>query len=123
MESLLGEKPFMNPIALASSSRAGTESDSSDISSFDYDAITDPAGSSSSCKRKKNHLANAILESRKIAEENKLKCHQQTMDQRSKLLNALDKLVDKLQVIIFFIELLTFNSYFLRLILLKLDFV
>lgn len=54
MESLLGEKPFMNPIALASSSRAGTESDSSDISSFDnYDAITDPAGSSSSCKREK----------------------------------------------------------------------
>nr|XP_012233087.1 PREDICTED: uncharacterized protein LOC105678374 [Linepithema humile] len=95
MESLLGEKPFMNPVALASSSnRAHIENESSDVSSVDSDTSV---GSSNSRKRKTSQIAEVIMKSRRMAEENKLKRHQQTMDQRTEILNALNKLIDKLQ--------------------------
>jgi len=97
MESLLGEKPFMNPIALASSTnRAYIENESSDIFSLDSDISV---GSSNSRKRKTSQIAEIIMKSRRIAEENKQKRHQQIMDQRTEILNALNKLIDKLQVI------------------------
>ncbi|XP_011860030.1 PREDICTED: uncharacterized protein LOC105557398 isoform X2 [Vollenhovia emeryi] len=95
MESLLGEKPFMNPVALASSTgHLQTESETSDVSSLDD---CDNSHTSCSRKRKSSNIAEAILESRKIAEENKLKRHRQTMEQRDKVLNALDKLIGVLQ--------------------------
>jgi len=79
MESLLGEKPFVNPIAVASSlNRAYIENESSDISSLDSDSSV---GSSNSRKRKTTQIAEVIMKSRKIAEENKQKRHQQIMDQ------------------------------------------
>ncbi|KMQ87440.1 hypothetical protein RF55_13280 [Lasius niger] len=93
MESLLGEEPIINSVALASSSgRASTESENSDVSSLDSVG----SDSSSSRKRKTSHIAE-IVKIRKIAKESKMKRHQQTVDQRAKLLNALDKLIDKLQ--------------------------
>lgn len=92
MDSLLGEKSFMNPVALASSSsRTGTESDVSSLNSVGSDSL-------SSRKRKSSHIAE-FLKIWKIAEESKQKRHQQKMDQRTKLLNAIDKLIDKLQVL------------------------
>jgi len=95
IESLLGEKPFMNPIALAFfSNRAYIES--SDVSSLDNDISV---GSSNSRKRKTLQIAEVIMKSRRIAKENKRKRHQQIMDQRIEILNALNKLIDKLQVI------------------------
>jgi hypothetical protein len=102
MESLLGERPFMNPVALASSSNlASVENESSDVSSFDSDTSV---GSLNSRKRKKtSEIAEVIIKSRRMAEENKLKRHQQTMDQREKILDALNKLIDKLQVLNIFL--------------------
>lgn len=93
MESLLGEKPFMSPVALASSSRrANIDSSESDISLSNSDISV---GSSTSRKRK-NSFAESILETKKIAEDNKVQRHQETIKLRTQLLNILDKLVDKL---------------------------
>lgn len=105
MESLLGEKPFMNPVALASSTnRACTESESDAFSFDSYDTAVS-VGSLNSRKRKNTEIAEVILKSRKMAEdgrkmteENKSRRHQQTMDQRAEVLKALNKLIDKLQV-------------------------
>ncbi|KAL6421085.1 hypothetical protein ACFW04_013603 [Cataglyphis niger] len=78
MESLLGEKPFMNPIALASLlNQARIENENSDMSS------------------KISQIAEVIMKSRRLAEENKLKRHQQIMDQRNEILKALNKLINK----------------------------
>ncbi|XP_020296779.1 uncharacterized protein LOC109861510 [Pseudomyrmex gracilis] len=95
MESLLEEKPFMNPIALASSSNQACIQNESSDSLLDSDTST---GSSHSRKRKTSQLADVIMKTRKIAEENKLKHHQQIMNQRGEILNALNKLIDKLQI-------------------------
>jgi len=97
MESLLKEKPFMNPIAVAfSSNRAYIENESNDISSLDSDISV---GSSNTRKRKTSQIAEVIMKSRRIAEENKQNRHQKIMDQRTEILNALNKIIDKLQVI------------------------
>lgn len=94
MESLLGEKPFMNPVAVASSSgQISTESDVSLLNNVGSDS-----DSSSSRKRQSSHITE-FIKIRKMAEESKEKRHQQKMDQRTKLLNAMDKLIDKLQVL------------------------
>lgn len=116
MESLLGEKPFMNPVALASSSnQARIENENSDTSSFDSDTSV---SSSNSRKRKISQVAEVIMKSQRMAEENKLKRHQEIIDQRTETLKTLNKLIDKLQVCnIFLIKLLTFSSFIFRLIL------
>lgn len=123
MESLLGEKPFMKPVALASSSgEMKSESEYSDVFSDGSCSTSSNFNSPSSRKRKACNIAQAILESRKISEENKFKRHKQTTEQRAKLLEAVDKLINKLQVIYFRIRLLTFNSSF-HLVFLTLYFV
>ncbi|KAM0734522.1 hypothetical protein ACS0PU_011993 [Formica fusca] len=95
IESLLGEKPFMNPVALASSSnQARIENENSDTSSFDSDTSV---SSSNSRKRKISQVAEVIMKSRRMAEENKLKHYQEIMDQRTEILKTLNKLIDKLQ--------------------------
>lgn len=76
MESLLGEKPFMKPVALASSScLTSTESDVSSLNSIGSDSDS----SVSSRKRKNSHITE-LVKMRKMAEENKEKRHQQKMD-------------------------------------------
>lgn len=105
MESLLGDKPFMNPVALASSTnRAYTESEN-DASSLDSNDTAVSVDSLNSRKRKNTEIGEVILKSRmmaensrKMIEENKSKRHQQTMDQRAKVIKALNKLTNKLQV-------------------------
>ncbi|XP_072756876.1 uncharacterized protein [Anoplolepis gracilipes] len=115
MESLLEEKSFINTIA-TTSNQTHTESENNDVLDNCNSSVN--FGSSNPRKRKIYDIAEAILESRRIAEENKLKRHQQTlelqaktrrvaeenkrkrhqqtMDQRDKLLNALNKLINKL---------------------------
>lgn len=105
MESLLGEKPFMNPVALASSTNQACRESESDTFSLDsYDTAVS-VGSSNSRKRKNTEITEVILKSRKMAEdgrkmteENKSRRHQQTIDQRAEVLKALNKLIDKFQV-------------------------
>ncbi|KAL6421084.1 hypothetical protein ACFW04_013603 [Cataglyphis niger] len=93
MESLLGEKPFMNPIALASLlNQARIENENSDMSSSNSDTSV---SASNSRKRKISQIAEVIMKSRRLAEENKLKRHQQIMDQRNEILKALNKLINK----------------------------
>lgn len=104
MESLMGEKPFMKPVALASSSGTETDNEYSDISLDGSCNIARNCNSSSSRKRKVCNVAEVILESRRISEENKCKRHKQTTEQRAKLLEVLDKLVDKFEVIHFWIN-------------------
>ncbi|XP_024871873.1 uncharacterized protein LOC112454607 [Temnothorax curvispinosus] len=102
MESLLGEKPFMKPVAVASSSGVIMKNESSD-SSLDGSCSSSSNDTSlrlqkKGHKRKANNIAEAILESRRISEENKFQRYKQTTEQRAKLLEVLDKLTQKLQV-------------------------
>lgn len=114
IESLLGEKPFMNPVALASSSnQARYDNENSDVSSLDSDTSVD---SLNSRKRKTSQIAEVIMKSRKLAEENKLKRYQQTMDQQTQILNALNKLIDKVQVCNILLIKLIFNFSISKLI-------
>ncbi|KAL6420746.1 hypothetical protein ACFW04_013866 [Cataglyphis niger] len=95
MESLLGEKPFMNPVTLPSlSNQAQIENENNDMSSSNSDTSV---SSSNFRKRKTSQIAEVIMKSRRLAEENKLKRHQPIMDQQNQILKALNKLIDKLQ--------------------------
>lgn len=47
-------------------------------------------------KRKKSDVASAILESRAIAEEGKQKRHKERMESRLKLMEKLDKIMEKI---------------------------
>ncbi|KAK3912073.1 Trihelix transcription factor GT-2 [Frankliniella fusca] len=98
MQSLLGERPFMEPLALASSSGASVRlrqpSESSSLEGSSEFSDATPR------KRKRNSvamsdLAAAIMESRKIAEEGKNKRHQEKLSRTDALLTKLDLLLEK----------------------------
>jgi hypothetical protein len=96
MESLLGERPFIAPIALASSSSGAVKR-----SRTEGDTVGDePAPTGPLSPKRRNamgrDIASAILESRRIAEEGRNKRHNEKMARQDALLGKLDQLIKKL---------------------------
>lgn len=96
MESLLDERPFMSPPAIASSS-AYSDNESSNSSSA-YSSVdlnyTNPR------KRKiqenTSKISESIIQSRELAEKNRDERHKAKMEYREKMLGVMQKLLDKL---------------------------
>ncbi|KAL0116391.1 hypothetical protein PUN28_009779 [Cardiocondyla obscurior] len=84
MESLLGERPFMSPLATISSSNNFATFDNSSSSNADRKA-----------QESTSKIAEAIMQSRNLAEKNKNQRHKEKMDFRKDMLNLLQKMMDK----------------------------
>ncbi|KAF5301726.1 hypothetical protein FQR65_LT19199 [Abscondita terminalis] len=99
MQSLLGERPFMEPPSTASSSSTGTASSSS-TDSESIDGNNKPAQVAAKRKRKLDNymsdLKSAILESRRIAEEGKDRRHAEKLATIESIMCKLDKFIQKL---------------------------
>ncbi|CAG9822234.1 unnamed protein product [Phaedon cochleariae] len=98
MQSLIGEHPFMQPIALASSSSSNVKIRTASESSLEEN---DESRKSLLPKKRKaseglSELTAAILESRRIAEEQKDRRHAENMQKQESLLSKIDELIKKL---------------------------
>ncbi|KAL0116390.1 hypothetical protein PUN28_009779 [Cardiocondyla obscurior] len=98
MESLLGERPFMSPLATISSSNNFATFDNS--SSSNADVFSDVDFSNRNPRKRKaqestSKIAEAIMQSRNLAEKNKNQRHKEKMDFRKDMLNLLQKMMDK----------------------------
>lgn len=98
MESLLGERPFISPPAIASSNAICSDNESSSSSnacnSIDLNLHTNPRKR----KIKENTLkiSESIIQSRELAEKNRDERHKENMEYRKEMLRVMHKLLDKL---------------------------
>ncbi|XP_077258580.1 uncharacterized protein LOC143895385 isoform X1 [Temnothorax americanus] len=92
MESLLEDKPYMEPLSTLSSTGAETIKTENPNSSHNLNILGKSFNVNISvpCKRKANDV------SQKIDDEQKEKRHKEKMEVKHKLLKKLDKLIDKL---------------------------
>lgn len=100
MESLLGERPFMSPLATASSSNTCYLARSDNSSSSSADVFSDVDISNPNPRKRKAHestskIAEAIIQSRDLAEKNKQQRHKEKMDFRKDMLKLLQKMMDE----------------------------
>ncbi|XP_032678532.1 uncharacterized protein LOC116847545 [Odontomachus brunneus] len=99
MDNFLGTKPYMSHISTMSST--GSEisniyNSNSNSSNSSISCISDVDDSNISRKRKKTDLASAIVESHAIAEDRKDKRHKEKMELKLKLMEKLDKILEKI---------------------------
>ncbi|XP_046398170.1 trihelix transcription factor GTL1-like [Ischnura elegans] len=94
MESLLGERPYMEPVALASSSSGGSRRRKAEEDVEDDASPAPPP--KKRLGKKTEDLSSAILESRRIAEEGKERRHRERMAKQDALLAKLDDLLNKI---------------------------
>ncbi|XP_036151312.1 uncharacterized protein LOC118648891 [Monomorium pharaonis] len=99
MESLLGERPFMSPPAIASSSNTChlknvlTPSSANTLSDVD---LTKPNPRKRKAQEETLTIAKAITQSRQLAENNKEQRHKERMDFRKEMLGFMQKMLEKL---------------------------
>ncbi|XP_024888796.1 uncharacterized protein LOC112465467 [Temnothorax curvispinosus] len=100
MESLLGERPFMSPPAIASSSAIYISSDSEASNLSNAASDVDLSNLNPRKKRKIQEsapkISESIMESRILAEKNKDERHKEKMEFKKKMLGFMQKLLDKL---------------------------
>ncbi|KAK5648189.1 hypothetical protein RI129_003081 [Pyrocoelia pectoralis] len=99
LQSLLGERPFMEPLSIASSSSPSTRMRCASGSSLQNKADGEP---STEAKKKRRldeplcQLQTAILESRRVAEEGKNRRHQEKIAKADLLMQKMDEFLKKL---------------------------
>ncbi|XP_071652596.1 uncharacterized protein [Temnothorax longispinosus] len=104
MDNLLGKKPSMRPLStISSTGQVSLKSDNDETSTSSLSTFSETSGNESSDvnikvsrKRKTSDIAQAIIESRKIAEEEKAKRHRERMEVKDKLIGKLDEILKKL---------------------------
>ncbi|XP_025072883.1 uncharacterized protein LOC105422113 [Pogonomyrmex barbatus] len=83
MESLLDERPFMLPLAIACSSYISSNRSTSNNTS------------STSSKENTSKIAASIIQSRELAEKNREQRHKEKMEFRKEMLDIMKKMLDK----------------------------